>query len=136
MENCFEFRSRKFNRSEERDYFINPNCFGDDLAEWLIKEMGAKGVETSERPGQEDFGWYFSFVVDSVGYRVVLGFQPNDVELGDCWLGWVERDNGILGSILGRRDRKISTEAIQLVDSIFRASAEIRDLKWSSPQDK
>ncbi len=97
--------------------------------------MRRQGIETSDRPGQEDFGWHFTFVVDSVRYCVVVGFQPNDVQHGDCWLGWVERDVGILGSIFGGRDRNVSTEAIQLVDSILRASTEIHDLKWSSPRD-
>lgn len=33
------FESTAFNMAEPKDYFINPCCFGDDLAKWLIDEL-------------------------------------------------------------------------------------------------
>jgi len=33
----FIFQSNAFNTSEQRDYFINECCFGDDLARSLIE---------------------------------------------------------------------------------------------------
>jgi hypothetical protein len=33
------FESTAFNMAEPRDYFINPCCFGDDVAIWLIGEL-------------------------------------------------------------------------------------------------
>jgi len=35
------FESTAFNMITPRDYFVNPCCFGDDLAEWLIREISA-----------------------------------------------------------------------------------------------
>jgi hypothetical protein len=32
-------KSSTFNMSEPREYFINPGCFGDDLAKWLADQL-------------------------------------------------------------------------------------------------
>jgi hypothetical protein len=32
------FESTAFNMAEPKDYFINPCCFGDDVATWLAAE--------------------------------------------------------------------------------------------------
>lgn len=61
------FESTAFNMTEPRNYFINPCCFGDDVAEWLIRELSKQGMGTDEKPGQEDFGWYLNF--EAGGYR-------------------------------------------------------------------
>jgi len=92
-------------------------------------------IKTSAKPGQEDFGWNLTFVLDGTEYCVVVGFQPNDPESGDCWIGWVERRVGFLGSILGGRNRGISPEAIALLDKVLRSSPEIRDLIWRKPEE-
>ena len=38
METVAAFESRAFNHTEPRDHYINPCCFGDDLARWLMDE--------------------------------------------------------------------------------------------------
>jgi hypothetical protein len=48
------FKSSAFNMSEPREYFINPSCFGDDLAKWLAEQLRSNGHQASEVPGQED----------------------------------------------------------------------------------
>jgi len=48
-----------FEHREVRLHFINPCCFGEDLAEWLKQELSrfpGLGFELSE-PIQEDYGW-------------------------------------------------------------------------------
>ena len=135
METGFQFLSTHFNTSVPKDYFINPCCYGDDLAEWLIARLNASAIVTSEKPGQEDFGWYFTFDLDGTKYCVVVGFQPNDPDSGDCWIGWVERQVGFIASILGRRNVGISPDAIALLDTVLRSSPEIRDLTWRRPEE-
>jgi hypothetical protein len=39
------FESSLFNTSDPKDYFINPCCFGDDVAVWLAQQLRAKGYE-------------------------------------------------------------------------------------------
>lgn len=112
-----------------KDYFINPACFGDDVALWLIDKLRQRGIATSA-PDQEDFGWYFTYSLRSKEYCVVIGFQPNDVNSGDCWVGEIERNVGFIGSLFGGRRRGIDAEAVDLVDSVLRFEQEILDLEW------
>lgn len=130
MKTVFQFRSSNFNTSVPYDYFINPSCFGDDLALWIIEKLHQKGIVTGATPEQEDFGWYVTYIVNSLEYCVLVGFQPNDVAKGDCWIGEIERHRGFLGSLLGGRHRGIDTEAVEIIDSIFKSAPEILDLEW------
>jgi len=74
------FQSDGFNTSESRPYFINPECYGDDLAKWMMERLRATGYKTADEPGQEDFGWYFDFEVPAGPHCCVIGYQPDDPE--------------------------------------------------------
>ena len=50
------FRTDRFNLSKVGKHFINPCCFGEDLAAWLGPGLRDKGIEVRE-PYQEDWGW-------------------------------------------------------------------------------
>ena len=130
MKTEFSFKSTAFNCTEPKDYFINPGCFGDDLAGWMIGELNARGMKTMEAPGQEDFGWYFTFWVEGIEHCVVLGFQPNDASTGDQWLGWIERQVGFFLSITGGRKRGILPAAVGEINDILMSSKHISDLTW------
>ena len=41
MRTLVTFRSSAFNTTQPKDYFINPGCFGDDVAKWLMGELRA-----------------------------------------------------------------------------------------------
>jgi len=127
------FRSTTFNCTESKDYFINDCCFGDDVARWLIHQLRSRGVRTADEPGQEDFGWYFTFYVGTTEHCFVVSFQPNDPSTGDQWLGWVERHKGLLGSILGGRKRGILPEAVQMIDVALKESPDIQRVTWYEP---
>jgi hypothetical protein len=130
MDTEFSFKSTAFNCTQTREYFINPECFGDDLARWLIAKLNDRGIETMNEPQQEDFGWYFTFRASDVEHCLVLGFQPNDPSTGDQWLGWLERQAGFLSALTGGRKRGISPKAVSLIDEILATAPEIRDVKW------
>jgi hypothetical protein len=127
------FRSTAFNCTQRRDYFINEACFGDDACKCLIAQLRGRGIPTSDEPGQEDFGWYFTFTIDAAEHCFVLGFQPNDPLRGDRWLGSIERHVGFWRSIFGGRRRDISPKAVQAIDAALRSSPEILDVVWHEP---
>ncbi|MBI2688844.1 MAG: hypothetical protein HYX27_21280 [Acidobacteria bacterium] len=87
----FAFRSDSFNTTVEKDYVINPCCYGDDAARWLIAELRTKGYASGAEPGQEDFGWYFGFEAGGVRHDVVIGFRPDGDDGQGEWLCWMER---------------------------------------------
>jgi hypothetical protein len=53
MRTFVTFESDAFNVTEHRDYFINPCCYGDDLAKWLIARLCAHGIRADAEPGQD-----------------------------------------------------------------------------------
>lgn len=44
MRTLVTFKSTAFNTTEEKETFINPGCFGDDVGKWLIRELRSRGV--------------------------------------------------------------------------------------------
>ena len=130
MKTEFSFVSTLFNRTEPKEYFINEICFGDDAAWWLIEKLREQEIPTATRPEQEDFGWYFTFIVDGVEHALVIAFQPSDIPKGDRWVGSIERHVGFFRSVLGGRRRGILPEAITAVDKALKTSPEIQELTW------
>jgi hypothetical protein len=129
------FESTAFNMTEPKDYFINPYCFGDDVAEWLMRELRKQGARTDERPGQEDFGWYLNFEAAGVGHTFVIGHRPRgETELG-TWIGWLERKRGLIRSILGSRKRGIQAAAAQAIHQILTGSPVVHDVRWHFQRD-
>ena len=129
------FNSTAFNMVEPKDYFINPSCFGDDVAKWLIDELRKRGVKTDEQPGQEDFGWYLNFEITGKGHTLLIGHRPTGEREAGTWIGWLERNPGFVGSIFGGRKRGIQPSAIEAIHRILSSSALIRVVRWHRQRD-
>jgi len=124
------FESTAFNMTEPKAYFINTSCFGDDVARWLIGELRKQGLKTDENPSQEDFGWYLNFEVARTEHTFVIGHRPSGASEAGAWIGWLERKHGLIGSVLGGRQRGIEPAAAGVIDSILSNSPLIRDVCW------
>jgi hypothetical protein len=129
------FKSSAFNMSEPREYFINPGCFGDDLAKWLAEQLRSKGHQASEVPNQEDFGWYFTFIESGVEHCFVIGHRPGDDDAEDVWIGWLERNRGFVASVLGGRKRDIQPDAAWAIHEILSSSPQIQNIRWHLRRD-
>lgn len=124
------FKSSAFNSSEQKSYFINAGCFGDDVAKWLAEQLSAKGYPAAEVPGQEDFGWYFTFVLSGIEYCFVIGYRPGVDGLDGVWIGSLERSRGLVASVLGRRKQGIEPAAARVVHEVLSSSPLIGDVRW------
>lgn len=129
------FRSSAFNISEPRDYFINPGCFGDDVARWLMEELRSKGHEATSDAKQEDFGWYFTFLASGVEHCFVIGHRPGGANQEGLWIGWLERSRGFLPSLVGARKTGILPVSIELIEGILSGSSQIKDMRWHFARD-
>jgi hypothetical protein len=129
------FESTAFNMTETKEYFINPCCFGDDLANWLISELRKRGVKTDKRPDQEDFGWYLNFEVTGIGHTFVIGHRPTGESEQGTWIGWLERNRGFVASLFGARERGIHASAAEAIDNILSSSSQIQDVRWHFQHD-
>lgn len=83
-----------------------------------------------EKVGHEDFGWYFGFQVGPHKYHFVLGYNPDGY-----WMGWTERQRGLLGNLTGARKRGIEPEAVNLLHTILSSSADVSDVRWHIEKD-
>ena len=129
------FESTIFNMTKPRDYFINPCCFGDDVGEWLIRELRQQGMRTDEKPGQEDFGWYVNFDSAGIAHTFVIGHRPHGQTEEGTWIGCLERKRGLIGSILGARSHGIQASAAETIHKILSASPLVREVRWHFRRD-
>lgn len=135
MRTVVTFRSSVFNTSESQPNFINPGCFGDDLARWLIGRLRSAGVPADQDPGQEDFGWYFEFEVPEGRHCCVLSFRPGDDAADSDWVAWVERSRGFLGSLVGLRRRSIAPSALRVLHDILSNAPEVSSVRWHKQRE-
>jgi hypothetical protein len=70
------FNTARFNLSVVGEHFINPCCFGEDLAAWLRGKLADKGIPASA-PGQEDWGWYLSANYAQRSYFLGMNGNPD-----------------------------------------------------------
>ena len=119
------FKTDSFNLSEQKPTFVNPDCFGDDLGEWLIRQLRAAGHATDDAPGAEDFGWYVNFAVDGSDFCAVIGHVPDE-----CWFIVVEARKGFLGSMFGGRNRDVLLSGVFAVRDAIARIPDVTDIRW------
>ena len=85
-QNGCHVRKHGVQHGRTEDYFINPGCFGDDVAMWLIDELRKQDLATDEKPSQEDFGWYLNFEVAGTAHTLVIGHRPAGETEAGTWI--------------------------------------------------
>lgn len=121
--------------TERKPYFINDCCFGDDVAQWMIAELGKQGVMSSAEPGQEDFSWYLTFEIATRRFFFLISFRPDDVTNGATWIGFIERKCSVLEMLFRMHKRGVTVAAQQLIDRVLSSSPQIRDIRWYDNRD-
>lgn len=102
------FTTDRFNLSQEQEYFINPCCFGEDLANWLKPKLEEKGVQVLDIY-QEDWGWEIECLENEQGYYLgVGGWSDEDGSDMGQWRIMFTKRRTLLDGILGRN--KLSNE--------------------------
>ena len=126
------FQSSAFNTTETGADYINPDNFGDDLAQWVMERLREQSVVVAPELGQEDLGWYITFEVAGQSYNFILGYRYGEES---NWLGWLERDVGLLPSVFGARRRSIMPEGAQAIHRALTSSSDIQNVRWHFKQD-
>jgi hypothetical protein len=88
------FKTNRFNLSEVGERFINPCCFGEDLAVWLRARLSVRDVFVRE-PYQEDWGWELR--ATHAGDSYYLGLSGNSDESS------ANKDEGEWGIIVEKK---------------------------------
>ena len=128
------FKSSSFNTTEDKDSFVNPGCFGDDVCEFFIKELKNSPLQCSPEPIAEDWGWEFAFKFGEKQYFVGCAFNTDY----ECWLIFIERMKGfkeILTSIFAKQEDAVPLEVAQALHKALIESDKITNLKWHKKDD-
>jgi hypothetical protein len=107
MHRVINFETELFEATTPKPHFINPCCFGEDLAAWLRDRLAPLGY-AHEPAIQEDWGW--SQPVEREGERAYLHIGWYD-ETKDPpqWHVSIERRGFLRGRVYGR-DRAAAAE--------------------------
>ncbi len=128
MRNAVRFHSRTFNSTESRAYFLNPCCFGDDVAAWLKPKLEELGYDV-EGPDQEDWGWYLVCRGSDGSHYVNIGHT------GDEWQIILERKRSFVEWLL-RKSKAPAPELTQKLNNILIVAADVRVTEWLSLDDR
>jgi len=130
------FVTRLFNTEDVKDYFINPCCFGDDCAQWLIDRLVSRRSEkVDESPTQEDWGWCFYITTDQRGFMIGVGLCE-DEDSPNTWLVFVESQLSWLSrNLFGWSDDSELLAVCEAIDRALKSSPEISDVHWHTKED-
>jgi hypothetical protein len=125
------FETDRFNVSQVKEHFINPCCFGEDVAQWLGEKLAEKGAVTSS-PGQEDWGWYLLVEQGSERYFVGIGGNPKEGDLGKNegeWRIMVEKRRSMWDRLRGRNRMRDGEFIFSLIEEILREQTDVRNIR-------
>jgi hypothetical protein len=134
------FQSDLFNKTESRDYFINPDCFGDDVCLFLVTSLRAAGVDCDD-PAQEDWGWYFRFHTGDVAHKFACSLRrdwpspnSNEGQSDQAWIGFLEPEQGRL-ALFGIGKKAVQIEAVRKIHTALTSASGITAVLWHKASD-
>jgi hypothetical protein len=128
------FRTNKFNLSEVKPHFINPCCFGEDLAAWLGNRLAEKQIAVSV-PGQEDWGWYITATYGRNSYFLGVGGNADEDEVSRNEGEWriiIQKKRSLWQRLTGKGKITTADAMVQIVEAILRGDSEFRDIHFEN----
>jgi hypothetical protein len=125
------FRTSRFNLSKVGEHFINPCCFGEDLAVWLCLRLLEKGVEVRQ-PYQEDWGWEVPAMHGGESYYLCMSGNSDESGANQDEGEWrisVEKKRTVAQRLSGKGRIAATDEMAQFVEAILRADPAIRQVR-------
>jgi hypothetical protein len=121
------FRTNRFNQTEVQPHFINPNCFGDDCAAWLVGGLRERGWADVSEPWQEDWGWQTSTARDGHKYLISVGLMEED---DPEWLVHVQEHTGFLTRLLGKAGPSALRDLVLGIHDVLIFGPEVGQVRW------
>lgn len=118
------FSSSAFPIDPAEDAETNPGIYGKSLAQWLSKQLGARGMTAGEA-FPEDFGWCVGVKSDDKGVHVVCA----NGDTADTWRVFCFVERGFFDKIRGRPDATDALERVfDAVKDALAAAPDVRDV--------
>ncbi len=124
------FKTDRFNLSKVGEHFINPSCFGEDLAAWFRSKLMEKSVDASQ-PYQEDWGWELPAKYGSDAYYLCMSGNAEDSSANNNSGEWriiIEKKRSIAQRISGKGKITADDGMMRLVEDILRSEPTIHDV--------
>ena len=124
------FETNRFNLSEVKDHFINPCCFGEDLAAWLRGKLLEKGLEVTE-PGQEDWGWYIEASYGGRWYFIGVGgnaFETGGDKNRGEWRIMLEEHRSVWERLTRKDEPPGAEEMLAVIRGILEAEPDFQNV--------
>lgn len=125
------FKTSRFNLSKVEKHFINPCCFGEDLAAWLRGKLMEKDVETRQ-PYQEDWGWELPGRIGSDSYYLCMSGNSDELDANKDEGEWriiVEKKRSIGHRLTGKGKIAADDKMLSTIEEILRAEPSIREVR-------
>jgi|SRR5271156_7039809 len=124
------FKTGRFNLSKVGDHFINPCCFGEDLANWLRAKLMERGIQTRQ-PYQEDWGWEMPAIHGSNSYYLCMSGNSDESETNKDEGEWriiVEKRLSLWQRLKGQGKIAASDEMVKMTEEILGVEPTIREV--------
>jgi hypothetical protein len=125
------FRTKRFNLSKVGAHFINPCCFGEDLAAWLRVKLTEQGIESRE-PYQEDWGWELPAKLPSGSYFLCMsGYAEEssaDKDEGE-WRIIIEKKRSIAQLLTGKGKITSDDQMMSRIEEILKREPAILQVR-------
>ena len=124
------FQTGRFNLSKVGDHFINPCCFGEDVAAWLTTRLASKGVATAAAY-HEDWGWELPANRGVERYYLCIGGNSDDLPANPDQGEWriiVEKRRSIWQRMKGAGKISADDEMVRVLEEIL-TEPDIRGLR-------
>lgn len=125
------FKTDRFNLSRVGEDFINPCCFGEDLAAWIRQKLIELGVET-KNSYQEDWGWELPVRNEDRTYYLCMSgnsdgsaASPDEGE----WRIIVEKKRSLSERIGAKGKITVNNSLFRLVKNILSNESSFRDVR-------
>ncbi|MBC7858847.1 MAG: hypothetical protein H7Z39_08720 [Burkholderiaceae bacterium] len=126
------FDTERFNLSEVKAHFINPCCFGEDLAIWLREKLLANGAAAIE-PGQEDWGWHFEARLGDDAYFIGIGGaaeeSPLHPNLGE-WRIMIEKHRSLWEKLSGQNKTSFHDAIFNKIRGIIESESDFKNIRY------
>ena len=121
MESSITVETDLFEHRLVKPHFINPCCFGEDFAAWLIRELAplTQSRFRFSEPMQEDYGWGFWSWFGKDRFWIALSYAGDGPQEPPAqWVISVTCDPGF--NLIKRLFRKPDQQALQTLSDRVR----------------
>lgn len=125
------FNTNRFNLSKVGEHFINPCCFGEDLASWLRQKLASESVESSQ-PYQEDWGWELPVRHGHGAYYLCMSGNAHESKANKDdgeWRIIIVKRRSIWQRLRGSGEIATDDALVRMVERILSNEPTIRDVR-------